>query len=54
MIIKMFANPQYPQIESLYYKNQPIIQSVFFAYLYSLQDTLLNTVEKKCRHKILR
>lgn len=30
MIIKMFANAQYPQIESLSYKIKLIMQSVFF------------------------
>lgn len=39
MIIKMFANAQYPQIESLSYKIQLITQSVLFVHLYSLQDT---------------
>lgn len=46
MTIKMLANIQYPQIASLSYKIQLIMQSVLFEYLYSLQDTLQNTVEK--------
>lgn len=46
MTIKMFVNSQYSQIGSLSYKIQLLMQSVLFEYLYFLQDTMQNTVEK--------
>lgn len=46
MTTKMLTNTQWSQTESLSYKNHLIMQPALFVYLYSLQDTLLNTVEK--------